>query len=317
MKKQQTLSLIFLASSALLASNAFAQTSPTSGSTQTPATKPQTSSGTAAAKPQSSTTAKKPGTATAAAPTLATDREKASYAIGANIGKSMKKEGVDLDPAIVARGIKDGFAGGKLLLTDEQAQAALTAFSGEMKKKQEAELAVVAAANEKQGQAFLAANKAKQGVVTLPSGLEYKILTPGTGPKPAPEDTILCNYRGTLIDGKEFDSSYKRGQPTAIPVGGVIKGWTEALQLMPVGSKWQLFIPSELAYGPRAAGPDIGPNSTLIFEVELISIQPKEAPKDAAPQPQAAPQPAPPQAAPQTTPPPAPAPQPAPKPPSI
>lgn len=325
MKKQQTLSLILLASSALLASNAFAQTSPTSGSTQTPATKPQTSSGTAAAKPQSSTTAKKPGTATAArpanAPPLATDREKASYAIGANIGKSMKKEGVDLDPALVARGIKDGFAGGKLLLTDEQAQAALTAFSGEMKKKQEAELAVVAAANEKQGQAFLAANKAKQGVVTLPSGLEYKILTPGTGPKPTPEDTILCNYRGTLIDGKEFDSSYKRGQPTAIPVGGVIKGWTEALQLMPVGSKWQLFIPSELAYGPRAAGPDIGPNSTLIFEVELISIQPKEAPKDApkdaAPQPQAAPQTAPPQAAPQTTAPPAPAPQPAPKPPSI
>ena len=189
------------------------------------------------------------------------------------------------------------------------------------RKKQEAELAVVAAANEKQGQAFLAANKAKQGVVTLPSGLEYKILTPGAGPKPTPEDTILCNYRGTLIDGKEFDSSYKRGQPTAIPVGGVIKGWTEALQLMPVGSKWQLFIPSELAYGPRAAGPDIGPNSTLIFEVELISIQPKEAPKDApkdaAPQPQAAPQTAPPQAAPQTTAPPAPAPQPAPKPPSI
>jgi len=327
MKKQQTLSLILLASSALLASNAFAQASPTSGSTQTPAAKPQTSSGTAGAKPQSSTAAKKPGTAsaakpaaTAAAPVLKTDREKASYAIGANIGKSMKKEGVDLDPALISRGIRDGFSGDKLLLTDEQAQAALTAFSGEMKKKQEAEQAVVAAANEKEGQSFLAANRTKPGVVTLPSGLEYKILTAGTGPKPTPEDTILCNYRGTLIDGKEFDSSYKRGQPTAIPVGGVIKGWTEALQLMPAGSKWQLFIPSELAYGPRAAGPDIGPNSTLIFEVELLSIQPKEAPKDApkdaTPQPKAAPQSAPPQAAPQTTPPPAPAPQPTPKPPS-
>jgi FKBP-type peptidyl-prolyl cis-trans isomerase FklB len=323
MKKQQTLSLILLASSALLASNAFAQTSPTSGSTETPAAKPQTSSP-AASKPQSGTTAKKPGAATAAkpatAPTLATDREKASYAIGANIGKSMKKEGVDLDPALIARGIKDGFAGGKLLLTDEQAQAALTAFSAEMKKKQEAQLALVAAANEKEGQAFLATNKTKPGIVTTPSGLEYKVLTAGTGPKPTPEDTILCNYRGTLINGTEFDSSYKRGQPTSIPVGGVIKGWTEALQLMPVGSKWQLFIPSELAYGPRAAGPDIGPNSTLIFEVELISIQPKEAPKDApkdaAPQPQAAPESAPPQAAPQATPPPAPVPQPTPKPPS-
>lgn len=323
MKKQQTLSLILLASSALLASNAFAQTSPASGSTQTPAAKPQTSSP-AVSKPQSGTAAKKPAApaakpGTAAAPALKTDREKASYAIGANIGKSMKKEGVDLDPALVARGIKDGFSGGKLLLTDEQAQAALTAFSVEMKKKQEAELAAIAAANEKEGRAFLAENKAKPGVVTLPSGLEYKILTAGTGPKPTPEDTILCNYRGTLLDGKEFDSSYKRGQPTSIPVGGVIKGWTEALQLMPVGSKWQLFIPSELAYGPRQAGPDIGPNSTLIFEVELLSIQEKpkaEAPKDAAPQPQAAPQSGPSQPAQQTTPPPAPAPQPTPKPPS-
>jgi FKBP-type peptidyl-prolyl cis-trans isomerase FklB len=336
MKKQQTLSLILFASSALLACNAFAQTTPTSGSTQTPATKPQTSSP-AASKPQSGTAAKKPGAAaaakpgTATTPTLKTDREKASYAIGANIGKSMKKEGVDLDPALVARGIKDGFAGGKLLLTDEQAQAALTAFSGEMKKKQEAELAAVAATNEKDGQAFLAANKTKPGVVTLPSGLEYKVLTAGTGPKPTTEDTILCNYRGTLIDGKEFDSSYKRGQPTSIPVGGVIKGWTEALQLMPVGSKWQLFIPSELAYGPRQAGPDIGPNSTLIFEVELLSIQEKpkaEAPKDAPKSdgmadhdksihsPEPTPQPAPAQPAQQTTPPPAPAPQPTPKPPS-
>jgi FKBP-type peptidyl-prolyl cis-trans isomerase len=324
MKKSQTLSLILLTSSALLASNAFAQTSPTSGSTQTPAAKPQAPSGAAAAKPQSSTaatkkpgaTAAKPGTASAA-PALKTDREKASYAIGANIGKSMKKEGVDLDPAIIARGIKDGFGGGKLLLTDEQAQAALVAFSGTMKKKQESQLAAIAAVNQKDGQVFLAANKAKPGVVALPSGLQYKVISAGTGPKPTAEDTVLCNYRGTLINGTEFDNSAKHGGPTEIPVGGVIKGWTEALQLMPAGSKWQLYVPAELAYGPRQAGPDIGPNSTLIFEVEVVSIQPKkEAPKPgAAADPKDAPKPAA-QPAPQAAPPqPAPQPQPTPKPP--
>jgi len=317
MKKTQTFSLILLASSALLASNAFAQTTSASGSAQTPAAKPQ-SSGTAAAKPQAGTAAKKPGTA-AAATALKTDREKASYAIGANIGKSMKKEGVDLDPAIIARGIKDGFSGAKPLLTDEQAQAALVAFSGTMKKKQETQLAAIAAVNLKDGQVFLAANKAKSGVVTLPSGLQYKVISAGTGPKPTAEDTVLCNYRGTLINGTEFDNSAKHGGPTEIPVGGVIKGWTEALQLMPAGSKWQLYVPAELAYGPRQAGPDIGPNSTLIFEVEVVSIQPKkETPKpeapaaDAKPAAQPAAQPAP-QAAPQQ---PAPQQQPAPKPPS-
>jgi len=325
MKKSQTLSLILLTSSALLASNAFAQTSPTSGSTQTPAAKPPASSGATAAKPQSATgaakkpsaTAAKPGTA-AAAPALKTDREKASYAIGANIGKSMKKEGVDLDPAVIARGIKDGFSGGKLLLTDEQAQAALVAFSGSMKKKQEAALAAAAAVNLKDGQGFLAANKAKPGVVTLPSGLQYKVISAGTGPKPTAEDTVLCNYRGTLINGTEFDNSAKHGGPAEIPVGGVIKGWTEALQLMPTGSKWELYVPAELAYGPRQAGPDIGPNSTLIFEVEVVSIQPKkETPKpDAAADPKDAPKPAT-QPAPQAAPAqPTPQPPPAPKPPS-
>ena len=225
----------------------------------------------------------------------------------------MKKEGVDLDPALIARGIKDGFGSGKLLLTEEQAQAALAAFSGEMKKKQEAQLAAVAAANQTAGQTFLAANKAKPGIVTLPSGLEYKVLTAGTGPKPTAEDTIICNYRGTLLNGTEFDSSARHGGPSDIPVGRVIAGWTEALQLMPVGSKWQLFVPSELAYGPRAAGPDIGPNSTLIFEIELLSIKPKtEAPKDAPASEQK------PAAQPATQPAAQPAPQaPAPKPPSF
>ena len=129
--------------------------------------------------------------------------------------------------------------------------------------------------NKKAGEEFLAANKTKDGVVTLPSGLQYKILTAGTGPKPTLSDSVVCNYKGTLLDNTEFDSSYKRGQPATFPVGGVIKGWTEALQLMPVGSKWQLFIPPDLAYGPRGSGPTIGPSSTLIFEVELISIKGK------------------------------------------
>jgi FKBP-type peptidyl-prolyl cis-trans isomerase FklB len=128
-----------------------------------------------------------------------------------------------------------------------------------------------------EGEAFLAANKSKEGVVTLPSGMQYKILTAGTGPKPTAADTVSCNYRGTLINGKEFDSSFKGGKPVSFPVGNVIKGWTEALQLMPVGSKWQLFIPADLAYGDRGAGPDIGPGATLIFEVELLKIE--EQPK--------------------------------------
>ncbi len=157
-------------------------------------------------------------------------------------------------------------------------------MQADVRKKQEEKAKLVGDANKKSGDAFLAANKTKPGVVALPSGLQYKILTAGTGPKPTAADTVVCNYKGTLLDGKEFDSSYKRGQPATFPVGQVIKGWTEALQLMPVGSKWELFIPAELAYGPRAAGPDITPNSTLVFEVELLSIKPKdEAPKAGEP----------------------------------
>ena len=150
----------------------------------------------------------------------------------------------------------------------------------EMRKKQQAEMQAAGEANKKEGDAFLAANKAKDGVVTLPSGLQYKILTQGTGPKPTATDSVVCNYRGTLINGTEFDSSYKRGEPATFPVSGVIKGWTEALQLMPVGSKWQLFVPSDLAYGERSPGPEIGPDSTLIFEVELLSIQNKSDEKN-------------------------------------
>jgi FKBP-type peptidyl-prolyl cis-trans isomerase FklB len=207
------------------------------------------------------------------------------------MAKGMKSQGVDIDPAILARGLKDGLAGNPQM-TDDQAQAALTSLQMEVRAKQEAKAKIEGEANKKEGDAFLAANKAKDGVVTLPSGLQYKILKEGTGPKPTATDTVECNYKGTLLNGKEFDSSYKRGTPASFPVGQVIKGWTEALQLMPVGSKWQLFVPSDLAYGQRAAGPDITPNSTLIFEVELLSIKAKEeskAPEPKTEQPKAEP----------------------------
>jgi FKBP-type peptidyl-prolyl cis-trans isomerase FklB len=206
---------------------------------------------------------------------LVTDKDKESYAIGMNVGKSLKGQPLDLDPNIVAEGLKDTLSGAKPALTDDEVKAVLTQLQGEMRAKQEAMMQQVGGANKQEGDAFLAANKGKEGVVALPSGLQYKILTKGSGPKPAASDTVVCNYRGTLVNGKEFDSSYKRGQPATFPVGGVIKGWTEALQLMPVGSKWQLFVPADLAYGDRGAGPDIGPGATLIFDVELISIQKK------------------------------------------
>jgi len=247
-----------------------------------PATTPQTPSASSPQTPPAKTTPKapaaKPGT-TAKTPvplTLKTQKDKASYAIGLNIGKSMKKDAVDIDTSILLRGLKDGLAGSKPLLTDDEARASMVALQTDLRKKQEEKMLVQGEANKKAGEAFLSENKTKDGVVTLPSGLQYKILTEGTGPKPAATDTVVCNYKGALLDNTEFDSSYKRGQPATFPVSGVIKGWTEALQLMPVGSKWQLFIPSDLAYGARGGpGGGIGPNATLVFEVELMSIQPK------------------------------------------
>jgi FKBP-type peptidyl-prolyl cis-trans isomerase len=189
---------------------------------------------------------------------------------------NLHKESVEVDPAIVLRGLKDALAAGKMLMTDDEARAALMQLQAEVRNKQQEKMKVAGEMNKKEGAEFLEANKTKEGVVTLPSGLQYKILTEGTGPKPAASDTVVCNYRGTLISGTEFDSSYKRGQPASFPVNGVIKGWTEALQLMPVGSKWQLFVPAELGYGDRGAGGEIGPGATLIFEVELLSIQGKD-----------------------------------------
>jgi FKBP-type peptidyl-prolyl cis-trans isomerase len=240
----------------------------------------------AATTPKAATTAKAPvkktGTATksaAAAVPLKTRKEKFSYALGMNIGtgysQGLKKQSVDVDWNLMAQGMKDAAAGAKTRLTQEEAQAVLNEVQTEIKKQQQEKTQQAAAANKTEGEAFLAANKSKDGVVTLPSGLQYKILTAGTGPKPTASDSVKCNYRGTLINGTEFDSSYKRGQPATFAVGQVIKAWTEALQLMPMGSKWQLFVPSSLAYGERGAGAEIGPNATLIFEVELLSIEEK------------------------------------------
>ena len=207
---------------------------------------------------------------------LETQKDKVSYAVGINLGRGIHKEAVDVDPEILARGLRDGLSDAKPQMTDEEVQATLSELQKQVTAHQQELRQQAVEKNKKAGEAFLAANKDKPGVVTLPSGLQYKIIEPGTGPKPTASDSVVCNYRGTLIDGTEFDSSYKRGQAATFPVGQVIKGWTEALQLMPVGSKWQLFIPADLAYGERGTnGGPIGPNETLVFEVQLVSIQAK------------------------------------------
>ena len=189
--------------------------------------------------------------------------------IGSGLGTNLKKQSVEVDSNLVAQGVKDSMSGGKTRLTQEEAQAVLTEVQNEVRKQQQEKTQEAAAKNKTEGEAYLVANKSKKDVVTLPSGLQYKILTAGTGPKPAATDTVSCNYKGTFIDGKEFDSS--KGTPISFGVTGVIPGWTEALQLMPVGSKWQLFIPSNLAYGDGGR-PGIPPGSTLLFDVELVSI---------------------------------------------
>jgi FKBP-type peptidyl-prolyl cis-trans isomerase FklB len=201
------------------------------------------------------------------------EQEKASYCIGMSIGNSWKRQGVEADPDTVARGIKDVLSGGNVLVTDQEARDTLMAYQQSLRTKQEEKRKEQGEKNKAAGEKFLAANKSKEGVKTLPSGLQYKIITEGKGDSPKAADSVTVHYKGTLIDGTEFDSSYKRGEPASFPVGGVIRGWTEALQLMKPGAKWQLFIPSELAYGENAP-PNIGPNSVLQFEVELLSVQP-------------------------------------------
>ena len=224
-------------------------------------------------------------------PQLKDQKDKVSYSIGMNIGFNLSKQKVDINPDILAAGIKDAIAG-KPQLTQDQVKEVMAQFEKDMEQKQKQ----AGEKNKTEGAKFLEDNKKKPEVKTTASGLEYKVEKDGTGAQPKPTDMVTVNYRGTLIDGTEFDSSYKRGQPATFPVNGVIKGWTEALQLMKVGSKYQVVVPSNLAYGERAVSPEIGPNATLIFEVELLDAKPPPTPA-----PQAAPQ-----AAPKTSPPPAP-----------
>jgi len=195
-------------------------------------------------------------------------KDKVSYSIGMNIGFNLSKQKVDIKPDILAAGIKDAVAG-KPQLTQDQVKDVMAQFEKDMEQKQKQ----AGEKNKADGAKFLEDNKKKPGVKTTSSGLQYKVEKEGTGAPPKPTDMVTVNYRGTLIDGTEFDSSYKRGQPATFPVNGVIKGWTEALQLMKVGSKYQLWIPSNLAYGERSVSPELGPNATLIFEVELTDAK--------------------------------------------
>lgn len=205
--------------------------------------------------------------------TLDTPKSRISYTIGVNIGQDFKTQKMDVDADLLLLGLKDSLTGKELRLTDEEMVAEIQTFQEEMQAKMAAEMEGLVAKNLTEGKAFLDENAKKEGVVVTESGLQYKILEPGEGDSPEAADVATVHYRGTLIDGTQFDSSYDRGQPATFPVGGVIAGWTEALQMMKPGAKWQLVIPSELAYGERGAGQDIGPNATLLFEVELISVE--------------------------------------------
>jgi FKBP-type peptidyl-prolyl cis-trans isomerase FklB len=196
-------------------------------------------------------------------------KDKASYSIGLNIGANLRHQSVELNNDALLAGLKDGMSGGKPRLSEQQVREAMMSLQKDMEQKQQA----AGEKNNTDGEKFLVANKGKPGVKTTASGLQYKVEKEGKGNSPKPTDTVTVNYRGTLIDGTEFDSSYKRGEPATFPVSGVIKGWTEALQLMKPGAKFQLFIPASLAYGERGAGRDIGPNSTLIFDVELLDVK--------------------------------------------
>jgi FKBP-type peptidyl-prolyl cis-trans isomerase FklB len=206
-------------------------------------------------------------------PQLKDQKDKVSYSIGKQIGFNLARQKVDINADILAAGIKDALAN-KPQLTPDQVKDVMAQFEKDVEQKQKE----LGEKNKTEGAKFLEENKKKPDVKTTASGLQYKLIKDGTGAQPKATDMVTVNYRGTLIDGTEFDSSYKRGQPATFPVNGVIKGWTEALQLMKAGSKYQLFIPANLAYGERAMGPDIGPNSTLIFEVELQEVKPPPTP---------------------------------------
>jgi FKBP-type peptidyl-prolyl cis-trans isomerase FklB len=203
---------------------------------------------------------------------FSSNKEKISYIIGRDMAANFKKQGIEVDPEVFLQGFKEVLSGAESQLSPEEVQAAMMALQQEMQSRQPAGQGRAAEINQQEGDAFLAENKNREGVFTLPSGLQYMVLQEGSGASPGPTDRVTTHYHGTLIDGTVFDSSYERGQPATFPVNGVIAGWTEALQRMQEGAKWRLFLPAELAYGSQGAGQDIGPNSTLIFDVELISV---------------------------------------------
>jgi len=204
--------------------------------------------------------------------TMETQKQKVGYSIGLDIGANLKSQGIDADIDFLKEGIKDAISGAEPRLTADERREVMREMSKEMQKKQSAVNGGLADKNTKEGADFLKANGKKKGVKTTSSGLQYRVIKKGKGARPATNDKVTVHYSGTLIDGTEFDSSYKRGQPATFPVSGVIRGWTEALQLMEEGAKYELFIPSGLAYGERGSGGTIGPNAVLIFTVELISI---------------------------------------------
>lgn len=205
-------------------------------------------------------------------PDMKDPKQRVSYSIGVDIGNNFKRQEIDIDPKTLAAGIADALAG-KLVLTEAEMRETMTAFQKEMTAKMQERQKTAGDKNSKEGEAFLTANAKKEGVKVLPSGLQYKVIKSGSGKSPKATDTVKTHYHGTLIDGTVFDSSVQRGEPISFPVNGVIAGWTEALQLMKEGDKWQLFIPGKLAYGERGAGGKIGPNATLVFDVELISVE--------------------------------------------
>jgi FKBP-type peptidyl-prolyl cis-trans isomerase FklB len=209
---------------------------------------------------------------------LKDDKDRLSYSFGVNIGKSLKNQSVEIDPDILSQGFKDAYTDSELLMAEQAVLDMLASYDQEMREKHAERTGEVAEKNKTEGEAFLAANKEKEGVVVLQSGLQYRVITKGTGRTPEFSDMVKTHYRGTLIDGTEFDSSYERGEAVVFPVNGVIKGWTEALMLMKEGAKWEIFIPADLAYGVRGAGSMIEPNATLIFELELISIESTQTP---------------------------------------
>ncbi len=204
---------------------------------------------------------------------LETTQQKASYSYGVDVASRLKQQGIELDVNALNRGIADAYNGTELALNDEARLQAKTSFQAELRDQLARQQAEVGDKNIAAGKAFLEENGKKPGVITTASGLQYKVLVSGDGKQPKDTDTVTTHYQGTLIDGREFDSSIKRDKPASFPVKGVIKGWTEALQLMHVGDKWQLFIPSELAYGATKRSELIEANSTLVFEIELLGIK--------------------------------------------